>query len=225
MGGPSWITGTFAAVMIVIAVYTAGRLVASGRRRRPTELDADGVHVVMGVAMAGMLATGLRFLPAGVWEAVFGAGAVWFGWQVVRERRGASQSPWRCPHPVPHLVECGAMVYMLLIFRVSGPAAGGSAMGGMALPATASRFSVLALGMAVFMFGYVVWLGDRLTLPARALASAAGSGPAASGAAAVGVDAGAGTSRACRPSLAPRCAACYKIAMGITMGYMLVLML
>jgi hypothetical protein len=237
MGGPAWLTGTLAAVMIAIAVYTTGRLVASRRWRRPTELDADGVHVFMGVAMAGMLATGLRFLPAGIWEAVFGAGAVWFGWQAVREHRGVPVNPWRCQKPLPHLVECGAMVYMLLLFRASATATSGGGMGGMAVSAAASRFSVLALALAVFIFGYVVWLGDRVTVPARALAGAGRSGPVAAGAAAVGVgpgaaavgvapgDATAGSPRACQPSLAPGCAACYKIAMGVTMGYMLVLML
>lgn len=60
-----------------------------------------------------------------------------------------------------------------------------------------SRFSFLALLMALFLLGYVVWLGDRLT---------ARTAPG-------------------RPHLAPRCAALCKIAMGITMGYMLILML
>jgi hypothetical protein len=63
----------------------------------------------------------------------------------------------------------------------------------------ASRFSFLALPLALFLLGHVVVPGDRLAVPA-----AAGSG---------------------RPRLAPRCAVLRKIAMGITMGYMLVLML
>jgi hypothetical protein len=101
-----------------------------------------------------------------------------------------------------------------------------------------SRFSVLALLMALFMVGYVVRVADRLPLrtpalavasaipapmatpsppdiPATASAPATASGPAPAGRVAT----------TARPHLAPRCAALCKIAMGLTMAYMLVLML
>ena len=60
----------------------------------------------------------------------------------------------------------------------------------MTMTATESRFSFLTLPLALFLFGYVVWLGDRVTLHAPALAVAApagdtrpghGSGPGFSG--------------------------------------------
>ena len=172
MGGPAWLTDIFAAVMITVAAYCASRLVVARWWRRPTDVDTDGVHVVMGVAMAGMLVAGLRFGSFGLWEAVFAAAAGWFGWRFVRVRRGAPLSPWRCPQPVPHLVECGAMLYMYLAVPAVAAAAKGApgAMGGMS--ATGARFSVLALALALFMFGYVAWVGDRLTARAPALAVA-----------------------------------------------------
>ncbi len=89
MGGPAWLTGIFAALMIAVAAYCASRLVVVRWWPRPTDLDADGVHVAMGVAMAGMLVAGLRFLSSGIWEAVFAAAAAWFAWQFVRVRRSA----------------------------------------------------------------------------------------------------------------------------------------
>ena len=178
MGGPGWLSGIFAAVMLTVAVYCAGRLVAARRWRRPTELDTDGAHVVMGVAMAGMLVSGLRTLPAGMWEGVFAAGAAWFGAQTLRARRKtAAPSPWRCLHAAPHLVECAAMLYMFLLLpAVRNTAAG---IGTMTGSPNESGFSVLALLMALFLLGYVVWLGDRLAVhtPAPALA---GQPPAAS---------------------------------------------
>ena len=64
--------------------------------------------------------------------------------------------------------------------------------------------------LALFMIGYIVWTTDRLTTLARAGRAAA---------------AGAGPGRDHQPLLAPRLAACGKIAMSITMGYMLLLML
>ena len=179
MGGPAWLTDIFAAVMITVAAYCASRLVVARWWRRPTDVDSDGAHVVMGVAMAGMLVTGLRFLPAGIWEAVFAAAAGWFAWRFVRVRRGAPLSQWRCPQPGPHLVECGAMLYMYLALPAVAVAAKG-AVGGMA--ATGARFSFLALVLALFMFGYVVRVGDRLTAQAPALAVPVASGQEESGA-------------------------------------------
>lgn len=258
MGGPAWLTDIFAAVMITVAAYCASRLVVARWWRRPTDVDTDGVHVVMGVAMAGMLMAGLRFGSFGLWEAVFVAAAGWFGWRFVRVRHGAPLSPWRCPQPVPHLVECGAMLYMYLAVPAVAAAAKGAsgAMGGMS--ATGARFSVLALALALFMFGYVAWVGDRLTAraPALAVAVPAAAVPAAaipaaafpvagmpqeSGALMTATEpvpaatepepAGDASPGGCvgsgqgRPYLAPRCAAMCKIAMGITMGYVLILML
>ena len=222
MGGPAWLTAIFAAASLAVAVYCAGRLVVARRGHRPTELDTDGAHVIMGVAMAGMLVSGLRTLPSEIWEVVFAAAAVWFGCRLLQGRRGAQPSPWRSSHPLPHLVECAAMVFMFLILPAS--AAAGAAMSGMSMTMTAteSRFSFLTLPLALYLFGYVVWVGDRVTLHAPALAMAtapasAGPGP--------GYGSGSPSPESARPYLAPRCAAICKITMGITMGYMLILML
>jgi len=234
MGGPAWLTAIFAGASLAVAVYCAGRLAVARRWHRPTELDTDGAHVVMGVAMAGMLVSGLRTLPSAIWEVVFAAAAVWFGYRMLQARRGAQRSPWRSSHPLPHLVECAAMVFMFLILPAS--AAVGAATSGMSvtMTATESRFSFLTLPLALYLFGYVVWLGDRVTQhpPALALATAPASASASVGASAgagsgPGYDSGSGSPspEPARPYLAPRCAAICKITMGITMGYMLILML
>ena len=207
MTGPGWLTGLLAAVMLAVAAYNATRLAAATRWGRPAELDADGVHVVMGVAMAGMLAPGLSFAPARLWQAIFAAAGAWFAWQFLRTRRGAQFGPWRCPHPLPHLIECAAMVLMLAL-----PAAtAATGMSAMTVTGPAARLSPLTLLLALFMVGYVMWLGNNLTAltpaPATATATATATGTATS------------------TYLAPRCAACCKMAMGVTMGYMLVMML
>ena len=220
MGGPAWITAIFAAASLAVAVYCAGRLAVARRGHRPTELDTDGAHVVMGVAMAGMLVSGLRTLPSVIWEVVFAAAAVWFGYRMLRRRRGAQPSPWRSSHPLPHLVECAAMVFMFLVLPAS--AAAGAATSGMSITMTAteSRFSFLTLPLALYLFGYVVWLGDRVTVHAPAPALALATAPASAGS-----GSGSPSPEPARPYLAPRCAAICKITMGITMGYMLILML
>ena len=217
MGGPAWLTAIFAAASLAVAVYCVGRLVVARRGHRPTELDTDGAHVIMGVAMAGMLVSGLRTLPSAIWEVVFAAAAVWFGYRMLQRRRGAQPSPWRSSHPLPHLVECAAMVFMFLILPAS--AAAGAATSGMSvtMTATESRFSFLTLPLALFLFGYVVWIGDRVTLHAPALATPAGDTRPGIGSGPVFA--------ATQSYLAPRCAAICKITMGITTGYMLILML
>jgi hypothetical protein len=222
MASPAWLTAIFAAASLAVAVYCAGRLVVARRGHRPTELDTDGAHVIMGVAMAGMLVSGLRTLPSAIWEVVFAAAAVWFGYRMLQARRGAQPSPWRSSHPLPHLVECAAMVFMFLIL----PAAAGAATTGMSMTMTAteSRFSFLTLPLAVYLFGYVVWLGDRVTLHAPALVLATAPASAESGHG-PGYGSGSPSPEPAHPYLAPRCAAICKITMGITMGYMLILML
>jgi hypothetical protein len=125
-----------------------------------------------------------------VWAAAFAAGAGWFGWRAVRVRRpaaGAEPSgaarPARppggrtpltraglgrdcCPYPVPHLIDCLAMIYALLAVPAAGaarhPAGGGMVAGMSGMAAGGARFPVIGLVLALFVCGYVVWLADRI---------------------------------------------------------------
>ncbi len=241
MAGPFWLTGAFSAVMILAAGYSASRLAMSRRRGLATETDADGLHAVMGAAMAGMLVPQLSLLPRMTWMAVFGAGAAWFGACAVRSRN-QSRFSWQCRYPVPHLIECIAMVYMLLAVRGAHQ---GMAMPGMGASADPlAGFPALAVVLALFMLGYIMWTTDQLTSLARvktippdqagapqreALFTVPSGGSAASM-----VRAAHAPDTAAMPQqdavtsktlLAPKLAAFGKIAMGITMGYMLILML
>lgn len=250
MAGPSWLTVAFAAIMIVVAVYCAGRLAAARLWRRATEVDADAVHAVMGVAMAGMLLPWLSPLPGRVWEAVFAVAAAWFAVQAIRGlRANASAGGWRCSHPVPHVVESAAMIYMLAASPGSGPGGPAQAMSmpgmGSGHSGAAGSLPALAVVLALFMVGYVLWTADQLTSLARASATTANQDtaraparalagprpPLASLRNAVGSPAAAdripaGQLRLVdRPALAPGLAAWSKIAMGLAMGYMLIGML
>jgi hypothetical protein len=130
MAGPSWLADTFAGIMIVTAAYCASRLVLSRRRHRPTDLPVDAVHVVMGVAMAGMLVPRLRVFWTGGWEIVFGIAAAWFAWEAVREFRGQDAAGRWPRHHLQHVLACVAMLYMFLAVTSAKAASGGSAMGG-----------------------------------------------------------------------------------------------
>jgi hypothetical protein len=113
------------------------------------------------------------------------------------------------------------MVFMFLILPASAAAGAATSGTSMTMTATESTFSFLTLPLALFLFGYVVWLGDRVTLHVPALAIAAPTGDTRP---AIGSGAGSGFA-ATQSYLAPRCATICKITMGITMGYMLILML
>ena len=164
MAGPSWLNDFLAAIMIVTAVYCAGRLVIAAARHRATEHDVDLVHVVMGVAMAGMLVPRINPGWSSGWAVLFGAATAWFGWRAFRGYRSASADRFRPAHHVPHLVMSGAMVYMLVAVSKSGagsgPAGRVAAMGGAA--GSVARFPIAALVLALFMIGYVMWVADRL---------------------------------------------------------------
>jgi hypothetical protein len=246
VSGPAWLAGGFAALMVVIAAYCAGRLAVSSSRGRVTERDADGLHVLMGVAMAGMLQPRLTPVPGAAWCVVFAAAAAWFAWQAIRAAggRGAADGRGavgvRCAHPAPHAVESAAMVYMLLpAGSRPGGHGPGMAMPGMSQGATTGN-PALTLVLVLFMLGYVLWAVDRLAGLSRAVpaATARGTGPGwSSSRPVVTVPAAASVPGSPAPAsmtyghapgspaLAPRLSVCYKIAMAITMGYMLVMML
>ena len=219
MIGPAWLAGVFAALMLLIAACCAGRLIVGRLRGRDTELDADGLHILMGVAMAGMFEPQLSPVPGTIWRAVFVAAAAWFSWQAVRTRSRSRPTASRCAHPAPHAVECAAMVYMLLPAgaRAAGPAPGMTMAGMGRAGGAAAGNPALALILALFMAGYILWTTDRLASLSRArLARPTVEGQSSQPASADPAE---------QAALAPRLAASYKITMGIAMGYMLVTML
>ncbi|HXW44664.1 MAG TPA: DUF5134 domain-containing protein [Streptosporangiaceae bacterium] len=236
MGGQTWLAYTLAAVMIATSAYCLSRLAVSWRLGRPTERPVDAAHVLMGLAMAGMLVPRLRIFWTGGWEIVFGLGALGFGWLALRELRSPrSECDRPRHHHFQHVLACGAMVYMLAAMPSAAATASGSGMSGMA--GAAARFPTLALLLALALFGYVIWNADRLTslapvavlaaarVPVPGLAAAGGAGTLAAEARLADP---AGPGEAARPRLAPlspRLAACCEIAMGMTMGYMLIRML
>jgi hypothetical protein len=208
MTGPTWLAPVLAAVMLLIAVGSITRLVLWWLRGRAAEPEADALHAAMGVAMAGMLEPEIRPVPATAWLAVFAAAGAWFAVRAIRAR-SQKHDPgswrrhpgnWRCAHPAPHSVECAAMIYMLVPASGSGHGQV-TAMAGMTSAAPTAN-PALALLLALFMLGYIVWTADRLASQHRPRPMTEGGG-----------------------ALAPRVAAWSRITMSLAMGYMLLTML
>ena len=240
---PAWLTDIFAALMLAVAAVSAARLVAARPWRRDAVItDTDIAHLLMGVAMAGMLASGLVTLSNTAWAAVFAVLTAWFAVRVVRDARANGVRALAAGHCAPHLVHSAAMLYMFLAITTSG----GSGMAGMGGSGSGSmqmlRYPTLAFAFAIVLIGYTAWDLDQLPGfgPALALAVPAPAAPALAGATAGSGGAGAGTAIPDGPAVqAPaggRSAATgfllsseitigCRIAMGVTMALMLFLMI
>jgi Domain of unknown function (DUF5134) len=228
---PTWLTDFLAGLMLAVAAYCAGRLITGGRRGGGTEFDVDGAHVLMGVAMAGMLLSRLSFLSNRVWETLFAIGAAWFAVRAATALRQAAAGRMGAAHLAQYAIACGAMLYMYLAPVVGGGTgsarSGGSGMAGMSASMSAAagtgtvgavgRYPTIGLVLALVLVGYAVMTTDRtpLTIAASSVGTGTGTG---------GDGAGDGTRHA-RGPLAPRAANCCHIAMSVTMAYMLVMFL
>jgi len=270
---PSWILDILAGLMLLVAAVSAARLVAARAWRQPGgERDTDVAHLLMGIAMAGMLAASLTTLPNDAWDVIFAVLTAWFGWRVYRESRGEGARVLADGCHMPHLVHSAAMLYMFV--AISAPAAVGSS-GGMSGMSGGSSSAMQTLNAPVVAFIFALWLMvyvvldlDRLSgpghgpgsyfappaaAPARAalVGVAAGSGSvslAATSADPAGTDgsvatvpaqasgqlpgagdggAGTGNSASSAPTilLGPKVAAGCRIAMGVTMAFMLIIMI
>jgi hypothetical protein len=234
--------------MIAISIYCSVRLLASRRLHRRINVDVNIGHVAMGVAMAGMLVPALRTLPTGLWEAVFVGLAAWFFWQstrfVVRHvGAGTEGDLHHVSHYLTHLVMSCAMLYMFL----AAPAGGATGTGAMSMGAVTgatANFVGLPLFFLIVLSASAVWHLDTLSSStareplfagADGFHEVVGGGgrvfsrretmvaePMSAPATHVISD---GSDDSGRPFMAPRLEMGCHIAMCITMGYMLILML
>jgi hypothetical protein len=169
---PAWLDGVFAVLMLAVAAVSAARLAAARPwRRSGVVVDTDVAHLLMGIAMAGMLASGLATLPDTAWAAVFAVLAGWFAGRLVRGVRAGGVRALAGGHCAPHLVHSAAMLYMVLaVTTVTGspmPAMGSMAgmagMGGSPGPTMRMlSYPTVAFACALILIGYTVWDLDQL---------------------------------------------------------------
>jgi hypothetical protein len=183
---PAWILDIFAALMLAVAAVSAARLVAARPWQRGAVItDTDISHLLMGLAMAGMLTSSLTTLSNTAWEVIFGVLSAWFAYRVVRDARANGARALAGGHCAPHLVHSGAMLYMFL--ALTAPMAGGSGMSGMAGSSGSTlKYPTLAFVFALILIGYTIWDLDQLSALRYGLAPAAAgvTSPALAGVAA-----------------------------------------
>ena len=129
---PAWILDIFAALMLVVAAVSAARLVAARPwQRGAVIIDTDMAHLLMAIAMAGMLAPSLTTLPnARVGSHLRAADRLVRATGSSRDARANGVRALAGGHCAPHLVHSAAMLYMFA--AIAAPAAGGgSGMSGM----------------------------------------------------------------------------------------------
>jgi len=216
---PVWILDFLAAVMLLVAAYCAARVVTVRRLHRTLHYDVNTAHVAMGAAMAGMLRPDLNLLANGLWEAIFSGFAVWFSWRSVsflaqHGIRGRSDDHVHgISHYLTHLVRSCAMLYMYWLgMPITGSRGIEMAMSG---PPTSAGDPGLTLLLIAILLASAVWQLDAIGRfsPASELALRASGGAA---------PLPAGADR--RPWLAPRGEVACHVAMCLSMGYMLALM-
>jgi hypothetical protein len=236
MSTPAWILELFAAVMLLVAEVSAGQL-AIGHAR--TWRDADGADIaasrlLTGVALAGLLVSGLSILPDAAWEAAFAVTTTWFAWRLWRESRGRAAAIVR-GHYAPPLVHSAAMLYVFAALAApSAPGTGGmSGMGGWSssglptlhAPTLALVFVLLLIAFTVHDLdrragpdGYFQAGGRPLTPAGSPLAAAAaGRGP--------GTESALRAGPAARLLLSPATVKGCQVATGVTVAFILVIMI
>jgi hypothetical protein len=189
MMSPAWLPEILAALLVVVAAASAARLVAAGLQARlwatqPTlsrsswlgsaGADTDIAHVLMCIAMAGMLAPSVRALPPHAWEAIFGLFTAWFAWRLMDDTRVNGLQSLMSGHRAAHPFHCAVMAYMFAAFTTSD----GMDMTGMDSGMTQLNYSAVVLSLAFVLIGHCVW--DLLVqLSGRRYSFAVASGVAA----------------------------------------------
>jgi hypothetical protein len=218
--GPFWLAYVFAAVVVGTAGCCAARLVAAWVWRRRIDHAVDALHMVMGLAMAGMFVSSLRVPWTPAWLIVFGAATGWFAGMSMRAV-WTRDSP-RPGSPVAHAVASASMFYMFLAVpsaQMTGGRGAASMVGGLDAHAMSEHLPLLGLSLGFALLGYVWSAMLRLT----GLAGTATGSGLATEARSSGRPDGAVTAGGCGPGfLAPRLAECCDVAMGAVMAVALI---
>ena len=125
---PTWLLSGLITALLVVAVVSATRVAnacwpvnwrsaaprsrsrASGNWRETSSIDVT--YLLMCVAMGGMLVPSLAMLSPHAWEGVFGLLAAWFACRLMGNAKVSDLRSMVSGHDTMHLFHCAATVYM-----------------------------------------------------------------------------------------------------------------
>lgn len=209
-----------AVAMVGVACFHWSRLVLAALWQRPTEVDVDVVHTVMGVSMAGMLTGWLTGAWNDAWMVLFACATAWFGWGMVRHLPDGDTARGLATHHLPHFVASAVMLYMLVAMRwtsMTGPAMGsmGHVGDSLLLPAV--------LAVLVVADAAIAAREGLLATPARAAVAEAAAAPVPDAPASVaGSTPPPGPAKRPVGTVAPGGTAACTLVMSVAMAYMLI---
>lgn len=177
MNAPYWLSDLLSMLMIALGLYSLWRLLVSRAWGRSTDHGADVLHLLAGIAAAGLISSWARTLPRSVWLVLFAAAGVYFAVRAARawsarEQRGRLLGAVGC---------CAVLVYAFAANVAPSTLHGSTAgqytmadMPGMIMDQT-ERFPALGLILVVGLaFGAVVLVNRAGSMPAAKPAPAVG---------------------------------------------------
>jgi hypothetical protein len=162
---PVWIPDVFAAAMLAVAAVSAARIVvARPWRCGSIVIDADVAHLLMAIAMAGILAPRLSALPGTAWDVIFPVMIGWFAYLVLRDTWVNGIRALAGGHCAPHFVHSASMLYMFLAMPDSaGAGAVAGVPGSSGIPTQTLSHPTFALAFAFILIAYAIWDLDQLS--------------------------------------------------------------
>lgn len=178
MAYPTWLAYFFSALMAVVAVYCVVRIALARPRGKVIEYDVDISHLLMAVAMIGMLVPKWNKISNTVWVVVFFAFLVWFAAKALVEFRSRSHMPApivadHVRHNIFHGVMALAMLDMYWIGMPMSASPHGAAMSSMS---GAQGNAFLNLLVVVALLGFTIWEIDSAFVSGSATVVLAGAG-------------------------------------------------
>jgi Domain of unknown function (DUF5134) len=168
VNAPSWLSTLISLLALAVAGYSLWRLLISRPFNRTTDYESDALHLLGGVAVAGLISQWAHTLPRALWTTLFVLGGVYF---LVR-----AALVWDTPggrrRPLGAAACCAVFLYMFAAgvapSTLNGSTAGQftmAGMPGMILDKTVTYPTIGLLFVVGIAFGAVLLVNRAGSMP------------------------------------------------------------
>jgi hypothetical protein len=91
VNAPAWLSDLLSILVLGLAFYSLWRLLIARVWGRTVDVETDVLHLLAGIAAAGLISNWARTLPRSVWAVLFVAGGIYFAVRAVDSRAEAGQ--------------------------------------------------------------------------------------------------------------------------------------